>query len=365
MNKFSSKTQLFLILLLPLGIILSKASRMFPHFIEEFYSSFFYKIITSILSSIIGSLPFSLAEVIIVAFVGLSLWYILKTIFSLSKYKYKRLKILKNFFLNILAAVGLIYFSFQILWGFNYQRLTLDKIFRLNVRESSSSELIELCERLIKSSNTLREKINENQQGVMELPYDKNQVLKTAHLGYDKASRQHSKLQGSYGTPKAILLSTPLCYTGITGFYFPFTSEANVNMTEPVSSLPFTTAHEMAHQRGFAKEDEANYIAYIVCINHPDVNFQYSGTLAALSYSLDVLQKNDLESYKRLIPTCCKGTTSDIKYNQKFWKNYSGLAEKVGDKINDTYLKSQNQQSGIKSYGAMVDLLLAQQREKQ
>ncbi len=198
----------------------------------------------------------------------------------------------------------------------------------------------------------------------MELPYNKKYILKTAHLGYDKASLQYTKLKGNYGTPKAILLSTPMCYTGITGFYFPFTNEANINMSEPDSFLPFTTTHEMAHQIGFAKEDEANYIAYIACINHPDINFQYSGTLSALSYSFNALRKSDAEKYKELILTCSTGVINDLKYNQDFWKKYSGPVEKIDDKINDTYLKSQNQQSGTKSYGAMVDLLLAEYRKK-
>lgn len=364
MNKFPYKKQLFLISLLPLGIILTQISRIFPNFIEKFYSSLFYKIIANILSAITGFLPFSVAELIIVSFATLLLWYISKTILDLYKSKNKKLNIIKNFVLNILATSGLIYFSFQLLWGFNYQRLPLNKLFELNVRKSSTNELAQLCARLVNSSSTLRKKINENQYGVMELPYNKKYILKTAHLGYDSASLQYTTLKGNYGRPKAILLSTPMCYTGITGFYFPFTNEANVNMIEPDSFLPFTTTHEMAHQRGFAKEDEANYIAYIACINHPDINFQYSGTLAALSYSFNALQKSDAETYKKSISTCSTGVLNDLKYNHDFWTQYSGPIEKMGNKINDTYLKSQNQQSGTNSYGAMVDLLLAEYREK-
>jgi hypothetical protein len=364
LKKSSYNKQLFLIMLLPLGIILTQISRIFPDLIENFYSSLFYKVVAKILSAFTGFLPFSLAELIVVSFAIFIIWYVLKTIVDLYKFKNKRLKIIKNFVLNTLATLGLIYFSFQILWGFNYQRLTLNKILELNVRKSSTTELAKLCESLVNSSNTLRQEITENKYGVMELPYNKKNVLETAHLGYDSVSLQYPKLKGNYGTPKAILLSTPMCYTGITGFYFPFTNEANVNMTEPVSFLPFTTAHEMAHQRGFAKEDEANYISYIACINHPDVNFQYSGTFAALSYSLNALRRNDLEKYKTLILTCNKGVLSDLKYNHEFWAVYSGPIEKINDKINDTYLKSQNQKSGTKSYGEMVDLLLAGYRKK-
>jgi hypothetical protein len=364
MKKFTLSKRSFLIILMPLGIILTQISRVFPTLVENYYSSFFYKIIANFLSAFTGLLPFSLAELLIITFVIFILYYIIKTISALYKCKHKRIKILKNVFLNVLATFGLIYFSFQLLWGFNYQRLTLDKVFQLNVRKSSSKELSDLCKILIHNSNNLRKKVLENKYGVMELPYNKNFMLKSAHLGYDIASIKYSKLKGNYGRPKAIILSDPMCYTGITGFYFPFTNEANINMAEPDFFLPFTTEHEMAHQIGFAKEDEANFIAYITCINHPDINFQYSGALTALSYSLNALQKSDSQKYSELILTCSKGVLNDFRYNQNFWNGYSGPVEKMKDKINDTYLKSQNQHSGTNSYGAMVDLLLAQYRKK-
>jgi len=364
LNIFSSKKQSFCILLLPLGILLTQFSRNFPNLIENFYSTDFYKIIANILCFITSSLPFSLAELIILSFITLIIWYILKTIITLYKSYNKRLKILKKFILNIFTALGVIYFSFQLLWGFNYQRLTLGKIFHLNVHNSSSTELSSLCVRLINSLNTLRVTINQNKDGVMKLPYDKKHILKTAHLGYDRVPLRYSKLKGNYGIPKAILLSSLMCYTGITGFYFPFTGEANINMAEPDSFLPFTITHEMAHQRGFAKEDEANFIAYIACVNHPDINFQYSGSLSALSYSLNALWKDDPLAYKKLILTCSIGVLNDLNYNQSFWQRYSGPIEKISDKVNDTYLKSQNQRSGTRSYGEMVDLLLASHRNK-
>jgi len=364
LKKSLSNKQLLFILLFPLGIILTQLSKLFPILIENFYSSFIFKIIANILNLITGVLPFSLAELIIVSFVILTLLYISKTIFKTLKCKNKRLKIIKTFIINIAATSGLIYFSFQLLWGFNYQRLTLDKLFELNVRTSSSDELASLCTSLVDSSNALREDIHENQYGVMQLPYNKKYILKTAHLGYDKASTQYPKLKGKYGNPKAILLSNYMSYTGITGFYFPFTGEANINMTEPDSFLPFTITHEMAHQIGFAKEDEANYLAYVACINHPDINFKYSGTLSALLYSFNALHKSDPERYKELVLTCSIGVINDLNYNQIFWQKYSGPADNIGDKVNDTYLKSQNQKSGTKSYGAMVDLLLANYLKK-
>ncbi|WP_162523065.1 DUF3810 domain-containing protein [Clostridium estertheticum] len=363
--KFSlSRKQLFLILLLPIGISLTQLCRVFPNFTERFYSLFIYKIIVTTISSITDFFPFSLAECIIISFSAFVLWYIYKTIFSLLRHKNKRKRILKNMLLNALAISGLIYFSFQLLWGFNYQRLPLAKTLKLDVHNSTTNELAHLCKDLITSSNALREKISQNKNGIMKLSNNKKAILETAHLGYDKASLQFVILKGTYGSPKGILFSHQMCYTGITGFYFPFTSEININIAEPDSYLPFTISHEMAHQIGFAKEDEANFIAYIACINNPDINFKYSGTLAALTYSLGSLRQYDPQKYKELISVCSKGVLNDILYNENFWKNYSGRIEKISEGINDTYLKSASQRSGLKSYSAMVDLLLANYRKK-
>jgi len=119
-------------------------------------------------------LPFSLAELIIVCFSIFILYYVSKMFFHLYKYKNKRLETLKNFGLNTLAVFGVIYFSFQLLWGFNYQRLSIDKIFELNIQKSSSTEVVELCKILIKNLNSLRENLNEDKNGVMELPIIKD-----------------------------------------------------------------------------------------------------------------------------------------------------------------------------------------------
>jgi len=116
--------------------------------------------------------------------------------------------------------------------------------------------------------------------------------------------------------------------------------------------------------RGYAKEDEANYIAYVACINHPDIYFKYSGTLNALTYSFNALKENDSQKYNELLLTCSSSVLKDLNYKESFWQGYSGTIEKIGDTINDTYLKSQNQESGTKSYGEMVDLLLAEHRKK-
>ena len=345
-----------------MGIFIFLISENYPHITEKVYSSFVYKYIGQTLSSITGILPFSLAEFVIVFSVVFLIKSLLRLVSELKRSTEKK-KILKKFIYNMLTIIGIIYFSFQIMWGLNYNRITVDLMFNLDTKNPTQEELVGLCENLIISANNLRAGLHENDDGVMTLPYKKSEVLNIAYKGFQEASLIYPNLDVVYGKPKALILSKLMCYTGITGFIFPFTGEANVNMATPDPFLPYTVTHEMAHQQGFAREDEANYIAYITCINHSDIYFQYSGTLSALNYCMNALQKTNSIKYYDLLDTFDEGIINDLNFNKAFWKNYSGPVEKVSNKINDTYLKTQKQKAGVKSYGAVVDLLIAEYRK--
>lgn len=349
-------------MLLLIGILIFLVSGYYPYITEKIYSLFIYKMLSQSISRLTGLFPFSLAEGVIVFSAIFIIAYTLR--FGVSLGKTKKMEEIKKFLLNLLTVAGIIYFSFQILWGLNYNRMRLDEILSLDAQTPTQEELIGLCEDLILQTNKLRTSLNQSTDNVMTLPYEKAQALKIAYKGFENASLYYPRLDGKYGRPKGIILSKPMCYTGISGFFFPFTSEANVNMSTPDPFFPCTITHEMAHQRGFAREDEANFIAYIACINHPDIYFQYSGTLSALSYSMRALRKINNSKYNELLTTYSEGVARDLKFNNDFWNRYSGPIEKASDKINDTYLKTQNQKTGVKSYGAMVDLLIAEYRRR-
>jgi hypothetical protein len=250
------------------------------------------------------------------------------------------------------------------MWGFNYDRLSFDRISGLKVQKSSIRELYSLCDSLIGRANTLREKVNEDSRGVMSIPGGYKSIFKRAGAGYDSISSIYPELGGKYGPPKPVLLSVPMSYTGITGVYMPYTGEANVNVNITDMMLPCTAVHEMAHQRGFAREDEANYISYAACSRHPDADFQYSGVMLALIHSVNALASYDYDAYKELARKYSPGVKRDLAYDNEFWAKYEGFVSDVSDKVNDIYLKSNGQADGVQSYGRMVDLLLAEYRAK-
>ncbi|MDP4090016.1 MAG: DUF3810 domain-containing protein [Bacillota bacterium] len=350
--------QIILIVLVPIFILLNSILRNYPGFVEKYYSTGIDKPIRQFLSFITGIFPFSVAEFLFFILVMVLLVMIILMFVRIRK---------GEFFRRLLAVgayVSALYIIFMLVWGFNYDRLSFDKIAGLKMEKSSEKELYNLCSNLIDRANTLRKSVKENEQRVMYIPGGYQDVFKRVQLGYDSASKLYPELGGKYGRPKPVLLSEQMCYTGITGIYMPYTGEPNVNIKIRDYMLPCTAAHEMAHQRGFAREDEANYIAYVTCTAHPDPDFQYSGVMLAVIHSMNALADVNIDDCRELVKKYSEGVRADLKDDNAFWARYEGQIEKISDNVNNAYLKSNGQKDGVQSYGRMVDLLLADYRNK-
>lgn len=362
MYKKHLKNRLPYIILMPIGIILFLLAAYQKNFIESYYSNSVYKILGQIISNITGVFPFSLGELTIVA-LAIFLLYKISRIVMLLLVSNKKKSVIYNALLNMFKYITITYIIFIFIWGFNYHRLPFADIAGLEIKPASIEDLKQLCEILVNQANNLKdtsfpEKVNSNAKN-----YVYPDVFKRAPLGYIEASKKYPQLSGKYGSPKSVLMSEFLSYAGIAGIYFPFTGEANVNTKIPYFMLPNTTCHEMAHQRGFAREDEANYIAYLTCMANPNSDFKYSGTMLALIYSMNALQKYDMNSFNELTSKYSDDVKQDLLNLNLFWAKYDGPIERTSDKINNAYLKANLQKDGIHSYGRMVDLLIAGQKK--
>ncbi|MCX7924018.1 MAG: DUF3810 domain-containing protein [Clostridia bacterium] len=353
-----------LILLLPLGVLLFYLSAYVPGFIEKYYSNGLYKVLAQVLSLVTGVLPVSLAEFIVISLALCIIFYISLTLFRVFRQKSGKRHILFGVLSNALIFVSIVYFAFVILWGLNYNRQPFSEIAGFKIQPASVDVLSNMCKDIIIRANELRGKVAEDKDGYMTLINGHSDVFSRAYKGYEKAAALYPELGGKFGRPKAVILSEGMSYTGITGVYFPFTAEANVNTNDIDAMIPATTCHEMAHQRGFSREDEANYIAYLTCSIHPDIDFQYSGTLLALLHSMNSLYSYDNQKYNEISQYLGDGVKRDIVQLRAHWRKYEGPVDDVATKINNTYLKANRQKDGVHSYGRMVDLLIAEYRQK-
>lgn len=349
---------LWFTVLLPISIILVSLAKASPQKVESLFSMGIYKIMSQPISKTSGFFSFSIGEIIFYAFllfICIKLIQFLKALFA----KKIDIKYLLSFFTQIISIFSLLLFLFLTLWGFNYYRMPLSQSANLSKTSASTKELEELCNYLIKEANDYRDNAKEDSKGVMILSQDKQDIILKASEGYKNISKEYPMLEGNYCNPKIVLTSRFMSYAGIAGIFSPFTIEANVNGDLPSALFPSTIAHEMAHQRGYAREDEANFISFLTCSANTDVDYKYSGTLLALVHSINALYKADEEKATELMKQYSPGLKRDLSDINSYWEKFEGPVERTSTKINNTYLKANNQKDGIKSYGRMIDLLLS------
>lgn len=347
--------------------VLYRLSFLVPGFVEDVYSRGFFKLVSQGLSTATGILPFSLAEFLFYGFFVFILAYFVYTVIKLFACPDRRFLSFLCRIIALIAVIANVFTAFVILWGFNYARQPLAVTMQLNVAPSKKEVLFEVCKSLVDEANALRQDLKQNDDGVFVSRYTKQEAMAKVPELYAKVANEKNAdfFGGSYGVPKGILASKGLSYSGILGIYFPFSGEANVNTDVPMLTFLSGACHEAAHQHGFAREDEANFIAYYICHESGDSDFMYSGDVLALLYASNALYDADRDLYTQLNNKYSDALKRDLHDYSAYWDGFKGPAEEAVTAMNNTYLKANMQEDGVKSYGRMVDLLIAQYGKEQ
>jgi hypothetical protein len=143
-----------------------------------------------------------------------------------------------------------------------------------------------------------------------------------------------------------------------TGFYFPFTGEANINVAQPNAYIGATIAHEQAHLRGVAQEQTANFLAILACEKTEDVNFRYSGAILAYTHLTNALYSADYKQWLEVANSLCDEVNLDLTVNSAYWQQRNTSVSAAANTVYEGFLKSYDQKQGLKSYGEVVDLLV-------
>lgn len=338
-----------------------RLSFVWPHFTESVYSRAIFPAVNQGLSTFTGLFPFSLAEILLyLLLLALAVFAVL-TVVQAVRAKKKWWKPVCSRLLVLLSAVSVVYALFVGLWGFNYARIPLSDTLALDASPATVDELSATCKALIGQANALRELVPEDEDGVFTSALSRQQILERVPSYYTHAAQESGVgvLGGSYGRVKPVLYSEALSWSHLAGIYVPFTGEANVNAQAPMLLFASSAVHEAAHQRGFAREDEANFLAYFVCSYADDISVRYSGTMLALIHATNALYSADGDRYFTLRRTYSEGLNRDLKANSAFWQQYESPVSETVMQVNNTYLMANMQQDGVKSYGRMTDLLIA------
>ena len=193
------------------------------------------------------------------------------------------------------------------------------------------------------------------------MPYDYFELREKINAAFEKYAAETDYISHFNSNPKPIALSKPMTYTHISGVYTFMTGESNINTNYPDFLTPFTMAHEMAHQRGIAREDEANFVAYLVCIGSDDAYVRYSAYTNMMNYMLSALNSADKSLYSSFVSSFLpKEIKREFAAYSSFFDEYrDSTASDVTGAVNNVFLQSQGQKEGTKSYGLVVDLAVA------
>lgn len=344
--------------LLILSFVLLHITRENAEFTETVFARGIYKYYSIIWSSLTQWIPFSLMELGIVTAPFLAGFVAVWVIAHRRRWRG-----------YLLAAYGIgssVFFWLTCTCNVNYNRYSFAQIAGLSVQDSDVQELYRLCIRLAEEANGLRAQLTkEDAEGAMQLSKASTRELsEIARTAYASMNEEYGVFDYRTANTKPIFFSRLMSYTDLVGIYCPITMETNVNMDVAHYSIPSTVCHELAHFYGFMREDEANFISYLVCMKSDSVEFQYSGTLLALIHAGNKLAAVDIDAYNELWMTYEEGLVRDLKQNTEYWKQFKHtVVSEVSTSVNDAYLKVNHQSDGVRSYGRMVDLLLAYYRE--
>ncbi len=334
--------------LLVLGFIVLGLFRLFPETMDTVYSGFIYKWVAQGISVIMSAIPFSMAELTCFAGVLLLLYGLI------SGYIFKHPKVL-------LRAIVYVAAIFLLTCGVNYYRMPLEKHLDYTLEPSSEEDLVDMAENMLQRTNIAAGLVRRTAEGKINPDYTFTQMKKEVFLAYDSLALSVSgKFGGHYPSVKPLVVSGLYSYSYIMGFFFPWTLEANVNKNVPEFWIPALMAHEQAHVRGFMRENEANFIAYLVGCHTNNRELRYSTLLHSFLYVLSALQSYDPEAHKQIIEGLSPKVIHDLQENNEYIEAHRSLWGEMSNRVNDVYLKANGQDEGVKSYGKVVDLLLAE-----
>lgn len=339
------------ILCIPIKIA-SVLSTGFADFFNRYVSSIF----RALFAHITSILPFSLAETLILAAIPASVIFLLYS----AKVSAKKGRMAKQF-LRLFAVLAFLLSSFVLNFGAGYDTTPLEDKIGLEVTEPTVDDLYLASAYTLISLGDIEDEIAYKKSGQSDMPYSFGELTDKLNDAYDTLYTEYAFLSPLHMGVKRLAMSKPLTYTHLSGFYTCFTGEANVNINYPDYIIAFTTAHEMAHQRGVAREDEANFIAYLACTASDDVYLNYAGHANMMDYLASAMYKADPDGWRdRLYRFYPDGLKREYAaYAAMFERYQDNIASEVSDAVNDTYLKAQGEEAGTASYGLVTDLAVA------
>lgn len=359
------------------GFILMYISRISRAF-AQWYSVHIYPVWVNVTGRLMGFFAFSVSEVLLYTVLLLAVLTFLRLMVRAVKKRAGKKDFL-TWGCGLYVLAGALFFLYVLNCGINYHRESFSESSGIKMESYTAEELKSVCLWLTEEVNSLSAVVVRDEggvmrlgEGVMEAGKDsqgtggrkagedaQGPLRKEAVRAMQRLGREYPELSGFYPNPKGLLCPWILSVQQLTGIYSPFTVEANYNSGIVDYNIPFTMCHELSHLRGFMQEEEANFIAFLASVGSDDMHFQYSGYLMGWKYCMNVLYKADYDAWEEVRAQLSGNVEPDLTANRDFWDQYDGRIAEAANKVNDTYLKANDQSEGVESYSKMVDLIVA------
>jgi hypothetical protein len=345
------KTAWYILIGLAIAI---KVLSFFPDAVERYYARGIYPVISGAQRILFGWIPFSVGDILYTAVVIVLLVRLYRMVRLVVRRKTNR-RYWKNTLGLTLFVILFVYVSFNLLWGLNYNRKGVAEHVSMKLMKYDQYDLEILMQALVVHLNTLDSVAKVDRSAL----HKKRVLFDGAIEAYKKLATQFPVIHYSFRSVKPSLFSYLGNYLGYTGYYNPFTGEAQVNTTVPVFVQPFTTCHEIGHQLGYAKENEANFAGFLSARSSENPSFRYSVYFDLYSYSRYYLYSMDSVMAKGLDAQLRPGVKADYRELREFVKKHRNPVETVIDKLYSGYLKANQQPMGKLSYSEVIAWLVS------
>ena len=332
-----------------------KAVSSFPKFVETYYTYGIYPYSAQAQRFLTGWLPISFGDILYAVLLLFVLWAIVRSFKNIRRAGYTRAAIVaflrKALYFSLWAFV-----IFYILWGLNYSRIGIAGQLGLQEKRFTVKDLDTLVHGL---QSQLNKKAVLLQPAMRDSFRRHHNLFIGAEKAFDVAAKKYPFFKYSSPSVKPSIFSYLGNYLGFQGYYNPFTGEAQVNTTIPECVEPFVATHEIAHQLGYAKESEANFVGYLACKEHPSTVYTYSVYFDMYHYAIRELYYRDSLSAAHYDSTLNRQVIKDIEEYRAFYKKYRNPVEPLISKLYGYFLKVNNQPRGRESYNDVVTWLIA------
>lgn len=348
--------QLLLFTGLQVAILIVIGIRQNPAWIERYYYGGFYQLVCYVLHPLFHVFPFSVGDIIYFAVI-LSLIF---GTFSLLRFLFiKQFKQAGKLALRFIICLQIAWLWFYGCWGLNYYRPPAAELLGLTDTSYTLKDIGRVTALLIDSANACRNALNAD-----ELRQSNSLIYRNAENAVSRLAGTSVKFRVIAPRVKPSLFSNIMNYMGTAGYYNPFTTEAQLNYLMPVFDKPFSACHELGHQTGFAREDEANFAGFAAGVNAGDRLLRYSAYYAGVEEFMRYLRRRDTAAHQALRLRISPRVYQDFKTDSIYWTHYQGNAAMVSGIFYDRFLKANNQPRGLRTYNRMILLTMAYYRKR-